>query len=71
MKKIPFTKVVELEDDRNYLSVEFRRENGEKVIAVYKRCSWIKPPAKEAEEFRKIFTAAPLKIFRGSNNKEK
>ena len=38
-------KVYDYEDDGDYLSVEFTRENGERVIGCYKRVGWSHGPA--------------------------
>ena len=62
--KRQFAKVVLLEDDGEFIDVQFMRKNGETVIGMYKRWGWAKPPAEEAAEFKKIITAAPRSIRR-------
>lgn len=62
--KRQFAQVTNLEDDGDFLEVRFVRSNGERVIGIYKRFGWSQPPAKEAAEFEKIFTAAPRSIRR-------
>lgn len=57
-------KVVLIEDDGDFIRVKFIRANGETVIGMYERWGWALPPAAEAAEFKKIFTAAPQMIRR-------
>lgn len=38
-------KVVAVENDGKYVTVEYTQENGERVIAGFKRFMWARPPA--------------------------
>lgn len=58
------SKVVQIENDGDFIRVKFVRSNGEVVVGMYKRWGWALPPAAEAAEFREIFTAAPRWISR-------
>ena len=62
--KRQYAKVISLEEDGKSMRVQFIRENGERVIGIYMLSGWALPPAKEAAEFKKIFTAAPRSIRR-------
>jgi hypothetical protein len=66
MRKVPDTKVVNIEEDGLTMRVEFKRRNGEVVVGIYVLRGWAIPPAVEREEFRKIITSAPLAIYRGA-----
>ena len=65
MRKVPDTKVVNIEEDGLAMRVEFKRRNGEIVVGIYVLKGWAIPPAVEREEFRKIITSAPGTIYRG------
>jgi hypothetical protein len=58
------SKVVQIENDGDFIRAKFVRMNGEVVVGIYKRVGWALPPAIEAAEFREIFIAAPRLIFR-------
>jgi len=64
MRKVPDTKVVNIEEDGLTMRVEFKRRNGEVVVGIYVLRGWAIPPAEQQEEFRKIITYAPLAIYR-------
>lgn len=59
-----YAKVVHVEEDGDFMQVQFIRRNGEKVIGIYKRCGWAAPPFDEAQKFKDIMNAAPRLIFR-------
>lgn len=62
--KRQFAKVVLLEDDGDFVRVQFVRKNGETVIGMYKRWGWANPPADEAADFKEIISAQPKSIRR-------
>ena len=63
-QKRQYAKVVLIEDDGDFIDVQFVRANGEIVTGMYKRWGWARPPADEAAEFQKIITGQPRLIRR-------
>jgi hypothetical protein len=60
----PRNQLAMIEDDGEFLRVQFVRKNGEVVIGRYQRCGWALPPKKVAAKFNKMITAPPKRIYR-------
>lgn len=45
-------KVLRDEDDGEYLRAEFVRDNGERVVGIYKRIGWSQPPQAAFEDLQ-------------------
>ena len=52
-------RVVQIENDGDFIRVKFVRTNGEIVLGMYKRWGWAKPPLAEAKEFEAIIKGQP------------
>ena len=60
----PRNQLAKIEDDGEFLHVQFVRKIGEVVIGRYKRWGWALLPKKEAERLRNLLSAPPKRIFR-------
>ena len=60
----PRSQLALIENDGEFLRVQFVRKNGEVVIGMYKRWGWALPPKKEAERLRKLLADPPKRLFR-------
>ena len=52
-----------MENDGDFLRVQFVRKNGEVVIGMYKRWGWALPPENFEKKFHKRMTAPPKRIY--------
>lgn len=59
-------KVVGLEEDGKYLSVEWTRENGERVIGSFKLFGWDRAPEAEYARFHEAQANGPQAVLRPS-----
>lgn len=46
-------KVLRDEEDGNFMRVEFTRDNGERVVGIYKRFGWAQPPQAAADDLQR------------------
>ena len=60
----PRNQLALIENDGEYLRVQFVRKNGEVVIGMYKRFGWALPPKKWAEKLNKLISAPPKRMYR-------
>ena len=60
----PRNQLALIEDDGEFLQVQFVRKNGEVVIGMYKRWGWALPPKKVGDCLRKLLADPPKRIFR-------
>ena len=60
----PRNQLALIEDDGEFLQVQFVRKNGEVVIGMYKRWGWALPPKKVRDRLGKLMADPPKKIFR-------
>jgi len=60
----PRNQLALIEDDGEFLQVQFVRKNGEVVIGMYKRWGWALPPKKVGDRLRKLLADPPKRIFR-------
>ena len=60
----PRNQLALIEDDGEFLQVQFVRKNGEVVIGMYKRWGWALPPKKEAERLRSLLATPPKRVWR-------
>ena len=58
-RKLRRARAYGFEKDGEYLTVEFTRENGERVIAEYQRIGWARPPAELAKDIDRRLNTAP------------
>lgn len=59
-----YHKVKGIENDGQYLDVQFVREDGEIVVGVYKRIGWSWAPSKERAELVEMLSSPPLVVAR-------
>ena len=52
-------RVLDIEQDGEYLTVQFERANGEVVIGMYKNFGWKRMPSQELEKFLPIINSYP------------
>ena len=60
----PRNQLALIEDDGEFLQVQFVRKNGEVVIGMYKRWGWALPPKEEAERLRSLLATPPKRVWR-------
>jgi hypothetical protein len=61
-RKLRCPRAFGFEKDGEYLSVEFNRENGERVIAEYRRIGWARPPADLARDLIRRLNTVPVAV---------
>ena len=60
----PRNQLTMIEDDGEFIRVQFVRKNGEVVIGMYQRWGWALPPKKVAAKLNKLITAPPKRMYR-------
>ena len=55
-------KVLDIEEDGEYLTVQFERKDGQVVIGMYKIFGWYRMPTQELENFAPIIRSYPRKF---------
>ncbi len=56
-------RVISIEKDGEYMSVQFERENGEVVQGAYRRIGWNLMPRSEAEDFHRRQALPPKRMY--------
>lgn len=57
-------RVLAIENDGEYIDAQIVQEDGQVVVASYRRCIWIKPPADVGEDLMRRASLPPQTVAR-------
>ncbi len=63
-----YNRVMEIENNGEYLCVQFVRDDGEIVSGIYKRQGWAWAPSQERAELVEMLSSPPVTVFRSETS---